>query len=132
MNRKYSFGWSDKDAVECPELDALLGDLEAVCKRFGVSFELESGYDEPSKLLLIAAKEPDLSFLADHVSDFDTSVPWLAAAKRAYDAKRAHREHEEQQQERARREDAIKAQQATALRDGVLVGGKRYKLVEAE
>lgn len=114
-----------------PELDAFITDIKATCARHGIGFELERGYSEDSStdMLLVPYERADFDFITDDLDDYRGGIPWLDAAKAewsrrqeaGYAARRAH--------EKAQAQAARQAKENAVLKDGVMLGGKKYKLV---
>lgn len=141
MANKYSFsGWSlreDHDAVECPELDALVSDLIAVFARYGAGIELRDNYEERSKTILVPYEKADFDWLTDYLDDAQQGIPWLDAACAAYNSNREARyeaerkaEADRRAQDKAMRDAQRRAAEQSAIEHGVELGGKKYRLVE--
>lgn len=136
----FSFGYSTEDAAPCPELSAFIDEIDAVCEKFGMGFELKGGYDEyeSPKMVIVPYENADLEWVAGHLEEYNGGIPALDRAKAEQAANRAARETREREAEARRREKARETKAATEaaqkeaiMRDGVLIDGKRYKLVEA-
>ena len=130
MAKKYKFDWAEEDAVECQELDAFIAELDAVCEKHGAGFVVERGYDgDPTDLLIVPYEQADMSIFTDDLNDYGGGVPWLDRAQAAHKKKREARHMRQQSQEQKEREAAKGAREQALLREGVVVQGKRYKLV---
>jgi hypothetical protein len=139
MAGKYRFGYGPQ--IESPELDAFVADVVAVFEQHGVgiSYTQERDYDygNESSIVLVPFDVADFDWLTGDLEDYQSGVPWLDAAKRRYQeaVERADREQREKKRisDRARRDAAAAQKQAqidAAVRDGIELGGKHYKLVE--
>lgn len=68
--------------------------------------------------------------MTDHLSEGSAQIPWLAAARAEFERKRDDKYEREQQKKR----EAAAAEKALAdkrkLESGVVIAGKRYRLVE--
>lgn len=130
---KYNFGWArNKDiGVDIPQLDAFIADMSAAMKKHGVTFELEHDYDGGrSKVVLVPCKEPDVSFLTEDLEEYSHGIAWLDEAREEW-KQRNLADAEKQKSEEMERGRAIRAaHDAKILREGVMVDGKKYKLVE--
>lgn len=137
---KYGFGYSSEDAfsVEIPEMDAFIGEIKAVCAKHGVGFDLERGYSDDSStdFLIVPYEKANFDFFTEDLDDYNGGVPWLDDAKKEWDRRRsAHYEAQRAAEaaNRTRAAAAKKAQQealeADAIRNGLILGGKKYKLV---
>jgi hypothetical protein len=141
MLGKYQFGYGQP--IESPELDAFVADVMAVFKKYGVGVcytQAEGDYDgghTDASIVLCPFDDADFDWLTGDLDDYRGGVPWLDAVKKRYrDAiEQAAREHREKELIRAqqKRDEAAAAKRAqidAALRDGIELGGKKYRLVE--
>ena len=117
-----------RDAVECPELEALIDDLDAAFKKHGVGFGIERGYDEPDKIILVPLAQADHDFMTLNLEDASPDIPWIVAARSAAMTKRDARYSAERSAAAAKQDALQKAKTEQLLRDGIELGGKRYKL----
>jgi hypothetical protein len=138
MANCYSFGWShvdDPDAVQCPELDALVHDVIAVFGKHGAGIDLEGGYDESPKIVLVPYDRADFAWLTAHLDD-SRGIPWLDKAREHYRANKDARYKLERQAKAAAELAAKEAQEQAAhdavLKHGIIIAGKKYRLVPAE
>lgn len=146
MARKYLFGEHDNDinnGVECPEMDALLDDMMAVCRKHRVGLTMENEYRDDARarlqLVMFTPESPNvdpIEPLLTGLRGYDGNVPWLQEAKVLYDAHRRQLEHakREERREQERRAKLLAEQHIAdqAIANGVLLAGKRYKLVPEE
>lgn len=126
---KWNFGDYPCDVnVECPELDAFLDDLDAVLKKHGVGIEFDR-WDEYPKLTLVPY-DGDLSMFTDHL-DYGGRIPWLEDAKKRWHAAAAAYSERRKAEEEAARKAKAEAERDRALKEGVVLAGKRYKIIPA-
>jgi hypothetical protein len=135
---KYCFGWSNEDAVECPELDSLIEDVVAAFEKHGAGISLEGGYDDESaKIVLVKFEQDDFNWLTDHLREYSGGIPWLDEAKARYNQnniERCQRYEAAKAAKAAAQKAKLEAQKQAAIdaavRDGIELAGKRYRLVE--
>lgn len=126
---KYDFGWGKAYAVECPELDAFIGDIVSVCKKHGVGIDVDRGsYDDRARIAIVPFDRADFDFITDDLEEYRGGVPWLDKAKALY---RERYDSHRAAEDAARTEQNRLAEEAKAkliLENGVIVAGKHYKL----
>lgn len=136
----FNFGYyGDEDVVPCPELTAFLDELIDVCEKHGMGFELDGGHDEPAKVVIVPFDKADFDWATNHLDEYQGGVPALDRAKEAQAAKREERRIRDLQASAranvARRERerlAAEAEIEAAVRLGIFLGGKHYRLVEED
>lgn len=97
---KYKFGWSRDAAVPCHKLDEFMDELDALCKRYGIGFEMEGVGDGYGKLVPTSYTSGDFNMFVAHTEDYAGGVDWLDEAKARYE------NLEKQQSERYERQRA--------------------------
>jgi hypothetical protein len=140
MPNKYSFsGWAlnDPDGVECPELDALVADVKAAFEKHGAGIGVESDYESSDKIVLVPFGKTDFDWLTDDLDDYSGGIPWLDAARDQYHRNREARHEAERKaeadrraQDKAMREAQKRAAEQSAIEHGIVLDGKKYRLVE--
>lgn len=129
----YSFGYNSEDGVEIPELDAFIADFRIVCERHGIGLSLESDYDSGrGKVILVPFPDAEFDFITADLNEYARGIPWLDQAKAEYKRRGDERRAAERQREKSLASQRKAAQEAAVLKEGVVVGGKRYKLVAAD
>lgn len=108
---KYSFGWNGRCKVECPELDAFVADIKAVCERYGAGFRVEHE-EYSSKVVLCTFAEMDFDVFTANLDDYDEGVPWLDTAKAEYNRVKDIQDESERRIREAAREEAERKQYA--------------------
>ena len=113
--------------VNLPEVDSFLAEYNALCKRHGMKFSVEEyGYDGGSYVTLDVADGDSVPYL--NLDEASQAIPCIARAREEVEAM-----HEaEARADEEKRAAALKKRNETLLRDGVIVAGKRYKLVDQE
>ena len=133
---KYKFGYGEEGAVEIPEMDAFRAELDAVFKKYGVTFRHESYSDDwgcsSMKLAPYTSHHWDDLFGDDLENAVEGGVPWLDEARTLYAAKQSARFQAERKSEAERKAAEAKARADALVTNGVLLEGKRYKLVPDE
>lgn len=137
---KYSFTGNDLDAVEIPELEGWVADIVAVCARHGIGFNIDDGHDTAAYIVLEPFKterdgeEMEALLCSSIGTAYDFRNEFMVQAKERSTAIRDERHKERAAAERAleasRRRVKNEMDERALLADGVVVAGKRYKLVE--
>ena len=131
MLKKYAFDYPEEAAVECAELDTFLADIDEVLKKHGVGLKID-GWESVGAgfIRLVPYKDHESDIFTDQLSEYRGGVPWLDRAKAAFLQKKeeiyAKCDAEQEEKAKAKRQ----AVEDKMLRDGLTLGGKRYKLVE--
>lgn len=131
---EWTFGYGNEDAVECPELDAFRNDLIALCRKHGVSIEHERGWDgEGGNIKLIPYRDGDaLDDVFRYLEEAERGIPWLDAARVQYESNRNRRAAARRKAEADLKAALEKRQVDEALAKGVVLQGKKYRLVPDE
>ena len=130
----YKFGWNEEDAVQCPELEAFVADWIAVCRKHGVGFDLsresdyEGGYD--ARIVLVPFEEMDMAILTDDLEHSERGISWLDRARDEYERRRDERHRRADAAEREKELRLQREKAARMLEAGIVLEGKRYRLVE--
>lgn len=132
---RYGFGTTDDACkVECPELEAFLGDLIAVCERHGVVPALEeSWHNDELMLVLQPFTAKDAVGLIDALTENleDARGPdWLLAAKERCEENKRMRDAVDAAERRLLARARQHAEERALLAQGIVVAGKHYRLVE--
>lgn len=114
---RYSFHWSDPEEgwVEVRELDTFLARLKALCKEYGIGFELDSYDSGGEKLVIVPYDEMDWDIITADLSDYDRGIPFLDKAKEQAAALRAARNAKLEAEEAERREGRERAELARLM-----------------
>lgn len=112
--------------IDIPELDRFLEEYRALCERHGVQFSCEEyGYDGGSYVTIVKFKDGGFYLNLDEAG---RGIPFIerarAEAERIRDAEYAKKDEAAAAAKRAS-DLAIERQ---LLSDGVVLGGKKYKL----
>jgi hypothetical protein len=112
--------------MEIPELDAFLEEYRALCQKHGIQFSCED-YDYDGGHYTTIAAFSDGSFYLN-MDEADGSIPFIARVKE--EAERLNEEKYATDREKTRIDNERREAAAVkrALEDGVVVGGKKYKL----
>jgi hypothetical protein len=135
MKWKWTFGYGDEDAVECPQLDAFRNDLIALCRKHGVSIEHERGWGDGDSghIKLIPYREGDaLDDVFYHLEDAGEGISWLDSARDQFHANQQRRYDARRKAEADQKAALEKRQVDEALAKGVVLQGKKYRLVPDE
>lgn len=131
---KWALGWSEEAAIEVPKLSALKAALLAVCREYGVGFELTGGYGEDDRgdIVIVPFSEEAIDLLFKNLADYDGGISWLDEAKAVYEAKRDELYKQREEAARAAKLARERAEIDAILREGVMIGGKPYRVVPKE
>jgi len=135
---KYVFGhWQDAelDGVEIPELTAFLNELEDLFEKHGVGIDLEQAYsDEPAKLRLVSyhsyMNHTDADLFVRDLEDYERGIAWLDEAKAKVEANRQARHEREEAEEHLAAIEEAQRNADKVLKEGLVLAGKRYRVVE--
>lgn len=110
----YSFGWTDEANVPIPELDAFMTALEALCRQYGIGFEMDY-IGEGRQLILVTFERADFEVFTSDLDDAPAGIPWLDDARKRYEAN-LKQIHERERQIRAKEREADERQLYVRLR----------------
>ena len=142
--RLYSFDgagvYSKSIGVPCPELDAFVDDMNGVLEKHGIGLELD-GDEYGQRIILVPFTSHQEEFFTRALDEYRYGISWLDAARAAFvEANRteAERKRLREIEEAKRAEEARQARLALAeqarkealIREGMMIDGKRYALVE--
>jgi hypothetical protein len=128
---------AELDGVEIPELTAFLNELEDLFEKHGVGIDLDHGYgDERSKLRLVSyhsyMNHTDADLFIRDLEDYERGIAWLDEAKAKVEANRQERWEREMAEEEAEAAEQAKRNADKVLKEGLVLAGKRYRVVEEE
>lgn len=129
MSRLWKFSDYSEVAVACPELDAFIDDLDAVFKKHGVGVKFDSCSEYPK--LTLKPYDGDLQAFTEHL-DESRGIPWLDAAYEHWGKVRDEVYEMERRAEKAAKERKAEAERDAALKNGIVLAGKKYRLVEGD
>jgi hypothetical protein len=130
MSHKYKFYGYYGEGVECPELDALVTDIEAVLAKHGVAYRREGEYEGSDRIVLVPVEEGDFSdvFLVN-LDDWSRDIPWVRRAHDECVALEESRRREEREKRKQEIKEVAAREEAKLRANGLIVNGKRYRLV---
>ena len=138
--KDYSFDemYREKVRVPIPELDAFIESFRELCREHGVGLSIaEDLYDEFNgrgvKLALVPFEQAEFGFVVEALQNYEGGVLWLDSAREEFKRKDAEMRKAADLKEQRNRANLERVKIEIALRKGIEIGGKRFRVVpEAE
>ena len=131
---RYSFGGDPHSDIESERLDNLFAQYFALCRKYGVSIEVDKYDWAPNSISVRMETFPTRkAFDATHVTiNGGRLIPaWLSEIRdRFYVEKRSSRTHDMTTRDGRAAKQAADAWNVFIIENGIEICGKRYKLVE--
>lgn len=113
--------------MEIPELDKFLEEYRALCERHGVQFSSEN-YDYDGGAYVTIERFSNGGFHLN-LDESDFTIPFMAKARQEAERLRDIESAADAARKKKAAEDRREAEENAALKNGVMLNGKRYKLI---
>lgn len=115
--------------MDIPELDAFIGEYHDLCKKHGVQFVSEEyGYDGGSYMTIEPYSGGSFYLNLDQAGG---NIPFLERVREEADRLNKLKYAAQREAEKTARKAVLEATEKLAVENGVVLGGKRYKLTPA-